>query len=279
MFGLCHVDLSKLSRSGIQFDIGHVFAKVTSVSVDDTNDLADSFAKELPNDIFPLTISEYSQCSGSYYTSLTIQESKSVYLIPIFPYIRSITIGNSCCTDIVFGSYFIQGLPNLNSIVIGENSYSHVKASLKLQNLPRLESVTFQTRAFHESNGFLLESVPNLQTLVFGDYSFCGPIVGLEFLLGTGPATTELAFSNLPKLQTLRLGRECFFSYSSLTINSLTSLASLLVNHGAFSCENGLCSLSVKQCSKLLAITIQSGAFKKGSQFHLSGQSDDKIRL
>lgn len=267
----CYVDLGKLNRSGIQFDMGHVFRNVTDVSVDSTGDLANSFAKELPNDIFPLTISDRSPSSGSFYTSLTINQFQSVYLIPVFPYVRSITVGDSCCTEMTLDPFFIQGMPYLKTIVIGENSYSRVKAVLKLQTLPRLESVTFRSRAFHDCNGFSLKSVPNLQTLIFGDYTFCGKIAIRSFTIGIDTMTTELAFNSLSKLQTLSFGRDCFYCYSSLTINSLPSLTSLVVKQGAFPCAKGSCSLSITKCSKLKTITVQSGAFKQGKQFQLSG--------
>lgn len=269
--------MGKLSRKGIQFSIACVFANVTEVSIDNTGDLASSFAEELPIDIFPLTISNQTHFDDSVYTSLTIQQLQPIFSIPALPYIRSITVGDSCCTALALDPICIQDMPLLSTIVIGKNSYNRVKAMLKLQNLPRLESVTFQSGSFHDSTGILLNSVPSLQTLIFGDSTFCGSVPPLSFTLGIDASTTELVFSALSQLKTLEFGQNCFSYFSSLTVQSLPSLTSLLIKQGGFSGEKGSCSLSVTSCSMLTTITLHSGAFKNGTQFLLSSWNEDRV--
>ncbi|KAK8790259.1 hypothetical protein WA588_000422, partial [Blastocystis sp. NMH] len=123
--------------------------------------------------------------------------------------------------------------------------------------------------SFHDSTGILLNSVPSLQTLIFGDSTFCG----------IDASTTELVFSALSQLKTLEFGQNCFSYFSSLTVQSLPSLTSLLIKQGGFSGEKGSCSLSVTSCSMLTTITLHSGAFKNGTQFLLSSWNEDRVVL
>ena len=97
---------------------------------------------------------------SNYRTSLSIssnkcnEESVTVLDLSKYPKLKSVTIGDNCF--MYTNEVIISGLNELESVVIGENSFTMMKDSFSNNS----------TRSFH------LKNCPVLKELKIGDYSF-----------------------------------------------------------------------------------------------------------
>ena len=134
---------------------------------------------------------------GSQVTDLSILQNSYNRLneidINIFKWLESIDIGNEC-----FGSvqtFKIDGLSRLKTIKIGINSFTQEKngygndssKSFHILNCESLESIHIGEYSFSDyAGGFELKNLPQLQSIQIGSYSFYGSsfvIRGIELIL------------------------------------------------------------------------------------------------
>lgn len=117
-----------------------------------------------------------------YVTALTVTDSScnedtiTVVDLSSFKFLRSVVIGNSCFGYVQLFS--IVGLNWLESVSIGTYSFwvgssSSLKDSeLKIVNCPQLKSLSIGYWSFRRYNGFELSELPQLISVVMGNYGF-----------------------------------------------------------------------------------------------------------
>ena len=103
-----------------------------------------------------------------------------------YRYLKSIEIGDDCFENI--GVFNINGLNELKSLKIGINSFTHFKSndkwdgnrvvntnrSFSILNCIELESIEIGEYSFSDySGGFELNNLPKLSTIIMDTYNFC----------------------------------------------------------------------------------------------------------
>ena len=92
-----------------------------------------------------------------------------------FKFLRRVVIGNSCFGYVQLFS--IVGLNWLESVSIGSSSFTYYDSSLKsselkIVNCPQLKSLSIGGCSFFRHNGFELSELPQLISVVMGNYGF-----------------------------------------------------------------------------------------------------------
>ena len=92
-----------------------------------------------------------------------------------FKFLRSVVIGNSCFKYVRI--FLIVGLNWLESVSIGEFSFGSYDSFLKgnefkIMNCPQLKSLSIGYWSFRRYNGFELSELPQLISVVMGNYGF-----------------------------------------------------------------------------------------------------------
>ena len=117
-----------------------------------------------------------------YVTALTVTDSScndntiTVVDLSSFKFLRSVVIGNSCFGYVL--AFSIVGLNWLESVSIGEYSFRDGYGSLlegselKIVNCPQLKSLSIGGCSFFRHNGFELSELPQLISVVMGNYGF-----------------------------------------------------------------------------------------------------------
>ena len=130
---------------------------------------------------------------------------------------EAITITDGLCSSYQDTQLIIQGLPNLKSIVIGDDCFGSVR-SLELNGLYELESVVIGQRSFtlypkgpwthkRTDGECRITNCPKLKSLAMGDFSF-GDYNAFEL-------------DSLPSLQSIEIGIAGFHSTSSFSLTGL----------------------------------------------------------
>ena len=116
-----------------------------------------------------------------YVTALTVAYSSchdnniNVVDLSSFKFLRSVVIGNSCFQYVQLFS--IVGLNWLESVSIGDNSFGSdgslwEGSEFKIMNCPQLKSLSIGYWSFRRYNGFELSELPQLISVVMGNYGF-----------------------------------------------------------------------------------------------------------
>ena len=116
-----------------------------------------------------------------YVTVLTVtdnscnEDSINVIDLSSFKFLRSVVIGNSCFKYVRIFS--IVGLNWLESVSIGTYSFGSdgslwEGSEFKIVNCPQLKSLSIGYRSFGRYNGFELSELPQLISVVMGNYGF-----------------------------------------------------------------------------------------------------------
>ena len=114
-------------------------------------------------------------------TALTVTgnscNDNNIYAVDLssFKFLRSVVIGNSCFQYVQLFS--IVGLNWLESVSIGDNSFGSdgslwEVSELKIVNCPQLKSLSIGYWSFRRYNGFELSELPQLISVVMGNYGF-----------------------------------------------------------------------------------------------------------
>ena len=121
---------------------------------------------------------------SNYRTSLSIssnkcnEESVTVLDLSKYPKLKSVTIGDN--SFMYTNEVIISGLNELESVVIGENSFTMMKdsfgsnstRSFHLKNCPVLKELRIGNYTFSDYTVCEMESIPSVEAIEMGDYSF-----------------------------------------------------------------------------------------------------------
>ena len=116
-----------------------------------------------------------------YVTALTVTDNScndnNIYAVDLssFKFLRSVVIGNSCFGYVL--AFSIVGLNWLESVSIGDNSFGSdgslwEGSEFKIMNCPQLKSLSIGYWSFRRYNGFELSELPQLISVVMGNYGF-----------------------------------------------------------------------------------------------------------
>ena len=135
---------------------------------------------------------------SNYRTSIVIdsnkcnEESVTVLDLSKYPKLKSVTIGDNCF--MYTNEVIITGLNELESVVIGENSFTKKKnsfgynlvRSFHLKNCPVLKELRIGDYSFSDYTVCETESIPSVETIEMGDYSFRYALFELRSESGVG---------------------------------------------------------------------------------------------
>ena len=119
----------------------------------------------IPWDVTALTVTANS-CNEDTITAVDLSS---------FKFLRRVVIGNSCFKYVL--AFSIVGLNWLESVSIGTYSFWSdgsllVDSEFKIVNCPQLKSLSIGDRSFGQYNGFELSQLPQLISVVMGNYGF-----------------------------------------------------------------------------------------------------------
>ena len=179
----------------------------------------------------------FKSCNNNNYT---------IFDLSRFNLLESVEIGDECFESVK--TFYIDGLSQLKTIKIGKKSFTQNKNSLEydesksfhILNCESLESIQIGERSFSDFGGeFELDNLPQLQSIQIGtigsnSYSFLGSsfvIRGIELIL-------DIERLDLPKLQSVNLGKRTF-NYSEIyCLCNLNSLEALEIGDFSFKSVN-----------------------------------------
>ena len=106
------------------------------------------------------------------------EESVTVLDLSKYPKLKSVTIGDN--SFMYTNEVIISGLNELESVVIGENSFTMMKDSFSnnstrsfhLKNCPVLKELRIGNYTFSDYTVCEMESIPSVEAIEMGDYSF-----------------------------------------------------------------------------------------------------------
>ena len=185
--------------------------------------------------------------------------------------LTSLSIGSNSFNTV--RQFTLSSLPALSTLSIGSNSLSSNQIEFKLQNLPSLNSLSFDNTlnnaksiglfnvslyniAFPSNvsaNILTIRECSNLEELVFDSNSF--------------KTTTEVNLSSY-SLHTITIGTECFNSLNQFNLNSLISLTSLTIGSNSL---NVLNNFNFTGLTNLTSLMIGSKSLTRLNNFSLSG--------
>lgn len=156
---------------------------------------------------------------------------------------------NENITTIHFG-----GFKKLKNLTIEENSLMGVDV-VKLDGLKELERVVIGENTFTRENGsFVLKGCSSLRELRIGDNAF--------------ERFTKLELKKLPMLEEVEIGRNCFGEVDALNWKGMKKVESVKIGEGSFGAKGG--SFSVQQFQNLIELEIGNDAFANFDHFSLS---------
>ncbi|KAM7454106.1 hypothetical protein BLSTO_05139 [Blastocystis sp. subtype 1] len=156
---------------------------------------------------------------------------------------------NENITTIHFG-----GFKKLKNLTIEENSLMGVDV-VKLDGLKELERVVIGENTFTRENGsFVLKGCSSLRELRIGDNAF--------------ERFTKLELKKLPMLEEVEIGRNCFGEVDALNWKGMKKVESVKIGEGSFGAKSG--SFSVQQFQNLIELEIGNDAFANFDHFSLS---------
>ena len=109
-----------------------------------------------------------------------------------YPKLKSVTIGDN--SFMYTNEVIISGLNELESVVIGENSFTMMKDSFSnnstrsfhLKNCPVLKELRIGNYTFSDYTVCEMESIPSVEAIEMGDYSFRYALFELRSESGVG---------------------------------------------------------------------------------------------
>ena len=133
---------------------------------------------------------------SNYRTSIVIdsnkcnEESVTVLDLSKYPKLKSVTIGDE--SFMYVNEVKITGLDELESVVIGNNSFTMMKNSFGnnstraflLSNCPKMKSLKIGDYSFSDYSSFLTQGIPSAETIQIGDFSFRSASFGLRSGVG-----------------------------------------------------------------------------------------------
>ena len=155
--------------------------------------------------------SKYKNVENLIISSNSCNELKSLNLIE-YRYLKSIEIGDDCFENVDL--FKIDGLNELKSLIIGVDSFTHMKSSNWNNN-----------KSINESRSFSILNCAELESIEIGECSFSDCGGGFEL-------------KNLPKLSTIKIGEigrdSLNFWSSSFVIRGIIDMILLMNRSSTF---------------------------------------------
>lgn len=126
--------------------------------------------------IVPSFIEEYAIEDGMFnYENIT-----SLHFPFLLAELKHIAIGENCCKNI--HRLVVDGLPNLESVEIGENSFrinweNRTDGICRFANCPALRELIIDRNSFYYHQSLELVNLNSLQRIKFGDSCFCSDCI------------------------------------------------------------------------------------------------------
>ena len=309
------LELGEWKVQNSPFDNPNLFQNVLTVTTTLNPSFLNKLARLIPADIFPFTSTtsceEYPYITSFHLTSFMkvdptfFQAAKCLQQIVIddkydsigasfiledMNNLKSVTIGTNCLNHQSCQSFVLTNLPLLKTVVIGSQSFGNVRdvkitdlqslstieigrntfsyantsktASVQLNALPQLHVLAFENQSFMHYPAPVLTQLPELQSLCFGDDCFGGSSDHSVFLL-----------TGLTALKTVKFGMNSFYLYSHCAIQSLSSLDSISFGMLSFGQSDGDGGLIVKSCNQLRLIDMSVNCFHYACALLFEGMS------
>ena len=155
-----------------------VYASVGPFPNDDT-EYCDPTLVVIPSELAsnPLTVESINITDG-----LCSSYRGRGFILKYLPALKSIVIGNGCFGSV--RSFELNGLNKLESVVIGQKSFTYAKTyddirnskrsdgSYRIVNCPKLQSIQIGKESFYDYHSFELNNLPSLQFIDIGEYCF-----------------------------------------------------------------------------------------------------------
>ena len=233
--------------------------------------------------------------------------------VSLFYCLESIEIGNNCFGSVL--TFKIDGLNRLKTIRIGINSFTEKKngwgnkksKSFHILNCESLESIQIGEYSFSDFGGkFEMKNLPQLQSIQIGKvgskscnfYCKSFEIEGTELILNmlllgfpnlldisigdqAFRSSTMFGISNLSSLYRLEIGSDCFSYVKTFKLDGLNNLSCVKIGTNSFTempencwnierANNTKKSFHIMNCAKLRSIIIDRYSFSDfGGQFQL----------
>ena len=141
---------------------------------------------------------------------------EKLMLTSFFSNLRQFTIGSDCFE--MADNFYLDGLHELESLVIGKNSFTltkspdiiffcHKRAGVfQVKNCPKLKTIQIGAFSFGDYHLFDLDNLPSLQSVHVGDFCFFGTY-GVEFI---GKCLKGMLSTDLPQLESLQFNSFSF---------------------------------------------------------------------
>ena len=174
--------------------------------------------------------------------------------------LKSIEIGTGCFE--VASVFQVKGLSSLQSVKIGSNSFTQARnnfgndgsKSFHILNCKNLQSIEIGEYSFSDFGGdFEIKNLPALQSLEIGGVS--SP--SLNFY-----SVKSILIEDLPSLNSVSFGDSAFYDFQSAVFSNLPLLNSISLGQSAFSGKQDVsCSLVMEDLPKLASISSVGSSF------------------
>ena len=219
-----------------------------------------------------------------------------------FTRLRTLEIGDHCFSFV--DELKLIGMNELESVVIGENSFTEGSGALILSGCSALEALRIGNYSFASYSALVIEDVPLLTEVVIPSNSFRNvdrlDLIGLhevvrvvigensmtnkegDFLLQNCTSVVELrvgsgsmrSFKSIdvydtPFLEVIEIGEGCFGETNRFELIGLSELERVVIGSNSFSSRNGN-SVMLLGCS-VRRVTLGDGCFAHFAQFVMEG--------
>ena len=210
-----------------------------------------------------------------------------------FKKLKKIEVGSYSFESV--GEVRVSGLSELESVVVGESSFSTQSGSFTLTDCKAVKVLSFSDGSMKHFSGLSIGNVPQLESIVVGENCFENGselrIVGLKGLksvvigeksftksagqfrlvdckvmetLSVGSGSFSLfdgfKIENVGALASISIGDGCFKNVDEVKLIGLGGLKSVVIGVGCFSNKSG--AFYLKECPLVKELRVGNGAFK-----------------
>ena len=189
------------------------------------------------------------------------------------PQLQSVKLGNGAFQNT--GSFGMSNLTSLQSIDIGGSSFNrassfsligNVEWTKWIQDLPQLQSVKLDGSAFQYTKSFTMSNLPSIQSIDIGSNCFGGewPWGGASSFSLIDMIEWTKWWVDLPQLQSVKLGGGAFYYTGSFGMSNLTSLQSIDIGGDCFRGASSFSLIGIVEWMKWIADLPQLQSVKLG---------------
>ena len=192
--------------------------------------------------------------------------------ISMFLYLKSVKIGNECFNEVK--TFRIEGMSKLKSIMIGFNSFTQKKncwgrdesKSFHIVNCESLESIDIGDYSFSDFAGDLeLKNLPELELISIG---YCGSdsfnFYESSFEMRGRKIRFRYEILDFPKLKSIQLGDGTFGNSHTFNIERLDNLELIDIGNNCFS---GAKTFNISGMNKLKQLNIGANSFTQKRKY------------